>query len=292
MTQVRNLERRRGSLAEIREIMNSMKTLAYMETRKLGRFTAAQHNVVSSIEDAARDLLGFHPEILPETPETTTVYLLIGSERGFCGDFNHSLIRQLDAIPVAAGDRGPLLISVGRKLHNLLESDARLTAHIDGATTAEEITALLDPMVGKLRSLQDKHGILGVYTLHHDSADGIVMQQLLPLFERFLHQTPGFAHPPVLNQTPAELLIELADHYLFAALHETLYASLMVENLRRMTHLEGAVKQLDKTLTDLAQRSNVLRQEEIIEEIEVILLSAASLDAGLHSRSQQADRVT
>jgi len=57
-----------------------------------------------------------------------------------------------------------------------------------------------------------------------------------------------------------------------------LYNSLMVENLHRMAHLEGAVKHLDDKSAELARQCNALRQEEIIEEIEVILLSGTSLD--------------
>jgi F-type H+-transporting ATPase subunit gamma len=52
----------------------------------------------------------------------------------------------------------------------------------------------------------------------------------------------------------------------------------MVENHRRMTHLDRAVRHLDEKSHELSRRCNALRQEEIIEEIEVILLSAASLD--------------
>ena len=52
MTRLHELEHQRKSLAEIRDILNSMRTLAYMETRKLARFLDAQHAVVESIEAA------------------------------------------------------------------------------------------------------------------------------------------------------------------------------------------------------------------------------------------------
>ena len=81
-------------------------------------------------------------------------------------------------------------------------------------------------------------------------------------------------HPPLLNLSPQALLGELTDHYLFAALHAMLYTSLMIENQHRASHLDGAVKHLDDESDKLARHCNVLRQEEIIEEIEVILLSA------------------
>lgn len=277
MTRRRKLEQHRHSLNEIRDIMNSMKTLAYMETRKLARFLDAQHAVVQSIEDVATDLLSFYPETLPDAKDTTAVYLLMGSERGFCGDFNHALLRHLELALQGQAADSPLLLAVGRKLYTLLEGDSRVTAFIDGASVVEEAAALLNQLVRELTALQDKHGVLSVYCLYHGSEDGIVMQRLLPPFHDLMHQPTRFPHPPVLNLEPAEFLIELTEQYLFAALFELLYTSLMAENHNRVAHLEGAVKHLDDESAELTRQSNALRQEEIIEEIEVILLSAASL---------------
>jgi len=95
--------------------------------------------------------------------------------------------------------------------------------------------------------------------------------------QHLLHMPRLFTHAPVLNLAPKPFLAELTDHYLFAALHEMLYSSLMTENLLRMTHLEGVVKHLDDESEDLARKCNALRQEEIIEEIEVILLGASDI---------------
>jgi F-type H+-transporting ATPase subunit gamma len=52
----------------------------------------------------------------------------------------------------------------------------------------------------------------------------------------------------------------------------------MAENQQRVLHLESAVGRLDEELADFDRQINVLRQEEITEEIEVLLLSTASLD--------------
>ena len=188
MTRRRNLERHRHSLAEIRDIMNSMKTLAYMETRKLARFLDAQRTVVQSIEDVAADLLSFYPETLPEAKETTPIYLLIGSERGFCGDFNHALLRYLDSTLPTDLSGSPMLIAVGRKLYTLLEDDARVAALFDGAGVVEEVTTLLNKVVEELTTLQDKHGLLTVYCLYHGDEDGIITRKLLPYFQGLLHR--------------------------------------------------------------------------------------------------------
>ena len=277
MTRRRKLEQHRHSLKEIRDIMNSMKTLAYMETRKLTRFLDAQRAVVQSIEDVAADLLSFYPETLPEVKETKAVYLLLGSERGFCGDFNHALLRHLELVLQDHDANNPILLAIGRKLSMLLEDDSRVTAFLDGAGVAEEATNLLNQLVRTLTTLQEKHGVLSVYCLYHGGEDGIVMQRLLPPFHELMQRPPRYPHPPLLNLEPAEFLIELTEQYLFAALFELLYTSLMAENHNRVAHLEGAVKHLDDESSKLTRQSNAMRQEEIIEEIEVILLSATSL---------------
>jgi F-type H+-transporting ATPase subunit gamma len=277
MSRRRNLERHRHSLGEIRDIMNSMKTLAYMETRKLARFLTAQHVVIQNIEEVILDFLSFYPETLPEKKETTPIYVLIGTERGFCGDFNHALLQHLHSSLQAHPSNSPILVAVGRNLYTLLEGDARLASFIDGACVVEEVTSLLQQVASELTTLQNKFGVLTVYCLYHAGEDGVVMQELLPSLQRLLHRPARFPYPPVLNQTPKDFLVSLTDHYVFAILHEILYASLMAENHHRIAHLEGAVKHLDENSAELARQCNVLRQEEIIEEIEVILLSAASL---------------
>ena len=277
MTRRRTLEQHRHSLAEIRGIMNSMKTLAYLETRKLARFLDAQQAVVSSIDAAAADLLGFHPDILPEARTATPAFLLIGADRGFCGDFNRALLRQLESTRQTDPSVGPAVIAIGRKLHTLLGRDARVVARVDGAAVVEEITAVLNRLADEIISLQQEHKTLEVFCIYHGSEDGVVTQRLLPPFEGLAHKPQSFPHPPMLNLSPAALLAALTDQYLFAALHAMLYTSLMMENHHRLTHLGGAVKHLDDQEEDLARQSNTLRQEEIIEEIEVILLSAASL---------------
>jgi F-type H+-transporting ATPase subunit gamma len=278
MTRRRELERHRQSLGEIREIMNSMKTLAYMETRKLDRFLDAQHAVVQNIEEVVADLLSFYPETLPDAEVTTPVYIVIGTERGFCGDFNHALLEHLESTLQESPAENPTMILVGRKLYTLLEDDERVAAWFDGASVAEEVTSLLNNIVSELTALQEKHGVLTLFCLYHGDQDGIVMQKLLPPFQDLRHKPPRFACPPVMNLAPRELLVEFVDSYLFASLHEMLYTSLMVENHQRVTHLDGAVKHLDDQSAEMARQANTLRQEEIVEEIEVILLSAASLD--------------
>jgi F-type H+-transporting ATPase subunit gamma len=276
VTRRRELEEHRHSLAEVREIMNSMKTLAYMESRKLDRFLDAQEMVVADIETVAADFLSFYPEVIPPAGAGARVYLIVGSERGFCGDFNTSLQRYVAAnLPADA-----LLILCGRKLHGLFEDDARVAHFADGASVVEEIPATLATITDVLDGLERRLGTIALYLIHHgDEETGVTMQRLLPPFQERPQDAPSHAFPPQMYLGHSQFVLQLTEQYVFAALNAGLYLSLMIENRRRVRHLEGAVRHLDEEGEELARRSNSLRQEEIIEEIEVILISRDTLAA-------------
>jgi hypothetical protein len=87
MTRRRTLKQRRDSFGEIRNIMNSMKTLAYLEICKLGRFLDAQRAVVAHVETVAADYLGFHSDLLPPPDGSAQpVCLLLGHGAGETGN--------------------------------------------------------------------------------------------------------------------------------------------------------------------------------------------------------------
>jgi F-type H+-transporting ATPase subunit gamma len=102
------------------------------------------------------------------------------------------------------------------------------------------------------------------------------VRELFPPFQD-APTRPPFGHPPLLNLATEAFPAELLDHYLFAALHEVFYTSLMGENHQRMEHLQPAMDRLKQQTAELGLKCNTLRQEEITEEIEVILPSAEAL---------------
>lgn len=274
MTRRLELEQHRHSIGEIREIMNSMKTLAYMETRKLSRHLDTQRALTESIHEVAADFLSFHPETLPGTKEEVRVYIVIGSERGFCGDINQRLLVHLEQIFTSPTPAARTIIVVGSKLHSLLERDFPGLVFINGANVAEEIAPVLSEISEQLTKVRKMHAVMSVYGLHYSESEQLVMSKILPPFEELLFKPPRFSIPPILNLTPADFLIELTEQYLLATLYEMFYTTLMVENRSRVVHLEGAVKRLDDISMELSSKVSSLRQEEITEEIEVILLNA------------------
>lgn len=284
----RTIEHRRRGLKEIRDVMSSVKSLAYIETRKLGRVMNAQREISSHVRRAAQDLLSFYPDILPEASPKTRILVAVGTERGFCGDFNQQILAEIEHRQVEAGGDALHLVAVGHKLQSLLESRSDLHASfIEGANVAQEVPAVLDHIVAALDMQRWSLDVVGVSGLYHAGHGELEERHMLPPFEECRNAPPEHAHPPLLNLPPADVLLNLAEHYLLACLHEILYTSLLVENQSRVTHLTAAVNHLDDKLTSLTHQSNALRQEEITEEIEVILLNSAEILGSWTDRDPQ-----
>ncbi|CAL1239762.1 F0F1 ATP synthase subunit gamma [Candidatus Methylocalor cossyra] len=276
MSRRAELEQRLERLAEISDILTAMKTMALIETRKFGRFLDHQGRLLAGIEAAAADFLAFHPTFRGQQPPVDGdrhVLLLIGSERGFCGDFNQALAVALDAFP----EPKPRLLVVGRRLAGKLVGHPRWLEGLSGPSVAEEIPAVLDAVMESLRRWQAQPpGWVRLSALAHRPDGPVASHGLLPLAPP---PAPGFAYPPQLQLEPSEFFAGLVDHYLSAQLPGLFYGSLLAENRARLEHMERALARLRDKSDELQRHRNALRQEDITEEIEVILLSAESLPA-------------
>ena len=86
-----------------------------------------------------------------------------------------------------------------------------------------------------------------------------------------------------MNLAAAKFFTELARHYLWAQMHDVFYSSLMAENRRRLQHMEGAIVRMAEKAGEMQRKYNMLRQEEITEQIEVIMLSSDALNKRTHT---------
>ena len=275
MSKRREVKGRLATLDEIDGIMVAMKNLGLLETHRLETFLATQRRAVASIEAAAQDFLGFYPETAAHPGGARQLLLVVGSERGLCGDYNETLLAPLDA---AMQQEDTLPVVVGRRLEAKLQGDQRITAFVEGPGVAEEVPAALVRLAGILGELQQQRPeeAWRIGALYHDDESGAPrLRQLLPL--AVPETKPAYSHPPLLNLEPAQFLSQLTSQYLYAVLHEVFYASLMAENRKRLEHMDSAIRRLEKDEAKLRLRYNALRQEEIIEEIEIIMLSAEAL---------------
>jgi len=269
MSSQAELSQRFARLNEISGIMTAMKSLSLVETRKLARFIGHQRRMLGNIEAAAADFLNFFPTGNVEG-KSPALLLLVGSERGFCGNFNERILAAFDALP--NWEPAPALLVLGHRLGAKLETHPGVIARLDGPTVTEDVPAVLNRLMDALHAASRQLSGIGasLFSLAHDSEGEPKLKRLLPLAPP---QAQHLSHPPRLQLAPPEFFAELLDQYLLAALYGLLYESLAAENRQRLAHMEHALDRLDETIGRLALKRNALRQEKIVEEIEVILSS-------------------
>lgn len=284
------IQKHLGTLKDIGGIMGAMKNISLMETHKLARFLAHQHRVLAGIEAATADFLAHHPEIgyRPAAATMSGVVVAIGSQRGFCGDFNESLTQALrHHWRDTAGSPSDVLV-VGRRLAAKLGREPRISASFDGPSVAEEVQPVMQRLMDALGELQPRAGEYGLLSVsvfaHRDGENQLGVRSILPA-PNPVQTTPRFAYPPLLNLAAPKCFADLARHYLWAQMHDVFYGSLMAENRCRLQHMEGAMQRMEEKADEMQRKYNMLRQEEITEEIEVIMLS----NEALHKHVRSAD---
>lgn len=278
MSQRRKLKLQMRQLADIRDIMDAMKNLATVEILKLRNRLLNQQQMVLDLEHMAADFLDFHPNYASRGGNGPDVWVLFGSERGFCGDFNDALSRNLDQHLQLSGGNRTILLAVGGKMLRRLQDRREETRFINGPDVAEDVGIMLNSIIDQIGRLQSEYNSVKVHVLFHHADNGrINHRQLIPPFLDFQERRRNYGVPPLLYTGPADFYMTLVDEYLYTALHEIAYMSLLAENYRRIQHMTVALQRLNERTGELRRHYHMHRQEEITEELEVILLNATNV---------------
>lgn len=268
MSKLSDLQARMGSLEEIVSILNAMKNLSLVEITKVSRLYLNQQELLQAAEFAIADFQRFFGTAGSETPDGPSLYILIGSERGFCGGFNEA-IQQKSASEGASQAKAKLIV-VGRKLALKFAGDARVVVALDGPNTTEEISSVISALAGELARFGGTNWKI-VYNSY--SNEGARVEVKSPFDFAKPGANPHFDFPPLLNLPASELRPQLFEQYLFALFHGIFYLSFMAENHERLRHMDGALNKIREEEQRLKQLWNSLRQETITEELELIMLN-------------------
>ena len=114
-----------------------------------------------------------------------------------------------------------------------------------------------------------------MFIYNTEESNTIQIKQQQPFMAFRQKKSTDILRPPLLNVTQETFLVEFIQHYLFSTLYSILYQSFYSENYQRLRHLDSSLEKMDKTVTSLNHKFNLLRQEEITHEIQVIMLNAS-----------------
>ncbi|HAT9436659.1 TPA: F0F1 ATP synthase subunit gamma [Legionella pneumophila subsp. pneumophila] len=283
MTKRTKLKEHVHTLEEIGHIMTAMKNLSFIELGKITQCLSMQDNVIKTIREVSHDFLSFYPmPPMNQQENPPLVSILIGSERGFCGSFNDNVLHQLDEHNEQHSEWEPALVLVGHKLALKMANDSRVMATIDGPNAIEEIPAVISNVLHTLeRALLQRnktwHSWQWTVLFNEEEHNQIQVKTWQPFKELDISPAPPFSVPPVLNGSKDQFFADLVEHYLLAMCYAIFYQSFFAENHQRLFHLNQALDRLENKKNALNHRLNLMRQEEITEEIQNILQSAQAI---------------
>ncbi len=271
MSKLADLRSRMHALKDIEGILNAMKSLSLVEMTKISRFYVTQQELLHAVEESLADFQHFFgAPTEPKGPDAAPLYVLIGSERGFCGGFNEAIQKTFTAQPI---DTPPKLILVGRKLALKFLHDQHVVASLDGPSAAEEIPFVISQLADTLSKMPSANWKI----LHNSYTNAGTRVEITSPFEfPKIATAREFQFPPLLYIPPADLRPQLFEQYLFALFYGIFYQSFMAENHERLRHMDGALSKLQEDEERMRRLSNSLRQENITEELEIIMLSVES----------------
>ncbi|MDE1942994.1 MAG: F0F1 ATP synthase subunit gamma [Betaproteobacteria bacterium] len=257
----REVEERLALFEDLEGILGAMRSFALAELHRLGRREEAQRAVTDALAKTMEDLA---PALPLEPVPRRDVWLLLGSVRGFCGTFNEDVVQRWRQ---EAGQDAPTVV-VGERLGSLLPERAgliRVPGVLGGLDAPAAIGRILDAVAEAQAGLGEESGLMvGLRDM-----DEARCQRLLPFAQ------PGQADRmlPFTQEAPPLLALKVAQQALFHRLLALLLRSVRAENHMRLLQMENALEHLERGRDELQRQRNRLRQEEIVEEIEVMISS-------------------
>lgn len=259
MTKRREIEAQLALYGDLTGIIKAMRSFALVELRRIGQRETACHQAMQTMSEALQDMA---PALLPPRKIEGDIWLLFGSVRGFCGSFNEDIHRTW-----CEGGSVTPVVAVGERLAVLLPEDETVSA-VAGATGVLDASATIDRILTAIGEVRERNkGELGLVAALRDEA-GVTLQRLLPLHSSL--KEPDSTPLPLTNEAPSIVARGVAEHYLFHTLFALMLRSIRMENHMRLTQMENALSHLEQGTEQLQRKRNRLRQEEIIEEIELI----------------------
>lgn len=276
------LTRQAQTLASIRGVVRTMKTLAALNAAPYERAASAIEGYRRTVRDGfAAFAHRMDRHALAEALAVRRhVLVAFGSDHGFCGNYNEAVARATRG-PSADGSPPPIVLCVGAKLEAALADggvtvERRLTppASVDGIERlASQIVREIERQALDLPLLSLAVSLVYTRRLEHGER-GVVATPLLPL-ERALLEAPR-PWPertlPDFSMAPAALLAALVRNHIFASVFHASAEAMVTENAARLALMQQAEQSVDERLDAVRREVSRVRQDQVTEELMDIVI--------------------
>jgi F-type H+-transporting ATPase subunit gamma len=269
VTRVAEIEAHIGNMAELRDIVGAMRSLASMRVQRTQQMVPGIRGYAEAMARGIGTALLLMPE--PMTARANEpgrrALVLFTAEHGFVGGFNERL---LDAGVAALGDGDRLFVlgtrgviageerglvpvwthSMATRPEAASETTRRLTSELYRGIASGEVT--------RVEVMFARHSQGREMTIERRRVFPVDLATFAPTRSR---------QPPLHNIPPARLLERLIADYVFALLAEAAMESLASENAARFAAMQSAHDNISERLEALRREVRQARQEEVTTEL-------------------------
>ncbi len=292
MAKARALEKRRGSIRNIRKITRTMELIANAQfKRAMDRVTAASaytQRITELVDDLAHSGLDVSHPLLEQHPETDrAVMLVLTSNRGMCGGDNGNIFRvafgQYEHI-VAEVPNVEVEVSGKRGISALAYRKIELQktyTHFENQPSYKDVEAVANGLMDRYVTGEiDRLDVVYMKYLS-SSKQQAVAETLLPMGTLGEDQSEldrgvdgsGYEFQPSVES----ILEEVVPTSLRVQLFKCFLDSAVSEHISRMVAMKGATENADEIIRQLSMAYNRARQSQITNDIMEVIGGAEAL---------------
>lgn len=284
MPNIREIKQRQLTVSRIRKITYAMQVIAETRTARIKKRAVAAKNYHHKIRQILSDVVArssetYHP--LMETREKieNIALILIGSDEGLCGGFNHNIANRAKIFIQANRDKNFKFITLGRKAEKFLRGadEKQVIKKFSGIAdkTRCEICGEVSQKVISLYLSREIDGAFLIYNEYKLNLLGRAAElKILPI-EPVPHLVTEKTISDYLYEPSAEeLLSALLPEYVFDLIFYAVLESKASEELARMMAMKAATDNADEMMKKLMFSYHKARQANITNEIAEIVNAA------------------
>ncbi len=285
MANLRDIRKRIASVKSTQQITKAMQMVAASKLKRAQDGVVAARPYANKMSDvlaslALRTEAGKHP-LLQRREEKNVELIVITSDRGLCGGYNHNVIKASEQfIKEKQEEYENILLSVvGKKVRDYYRrQNKEFSAEFlnPGTITfsyAEEIGAeVINRYVEKTTD-----AVYVVYTEFKSAmTQNVIVQRLLPVEPMELGEDE-VAVEYIYEPSEDELLMDILPRYVYTQLFRMLLESVASEHGARMTAMDSATNNAVEMVARLTLLYNRARQAAITTELMEIVSGAEAL---------------
>lgn len=286
MANTREIRLKIKATNETKKITKAMKMMAAVKLRKAREAHNATLPFFRNVQEIITDILERLPDIQTgyfdrreKKKNKKTGYIVITSDRGLTGSYNHNVIRLAKEI---IDKENSVVFPIGAMVENAMIKDGYTVETNLGITSYEVDIATASRLATRMIELFKNETIDELKLIYTDMRSAMSLKpniiHLLPLdreaFER--KENTRRRRPLELEPSPEVVFEVLANKYVKGILYGGMIESFVSEQLARMNAMDSATTNAEKVIEQLTMNYNRVRQASITQEITEIVAGTAN----------------